>query len=259
MPDTAYFRALGDDRYQPTEAASGAWNPGEIHFSALGGLLTHAIERDAAARDSRLQLGRMTFDILGVPALDEIAIATTVVRPGRTIELVEATATIGARTAAIARAWRMLVGDTAGIAGGEAPPLPTPADARPWTMAEEWGGGFVRSVESRAIGTPEPGRATVWIGERLALVDREDASEAARFIGRVDLANGIAVRASPDACTFPNVDLTIHLHRAPRGPWTGLDTTVSFGPTGLGITSTALHDEHGHVGFAAQSLTVRPR
>lgn len=57
---------------------------------------------------------------------------------------------------------------------------------------------------------------------------------------------------------FPNVDLTVHLHRQQRGAWTGLDTTVTFGPSGQGLTSSVLHDLDGSVGRAEQILTVRP-
>jgi hypothetical protein len=57
---------------------------------------------------------------------------------------------------------------------------------------------------------------------------------------------------------FPNVDLSIHLFRSPTGEWTGLDTTVSWGAQGLGVTSTVLHDLAGPVGYAQQSLTLRP-
>ena len=42
------------------------------------------------------------------------------------------------------------------------------------------------------------------------------------------------------------------------GEWLGFDTTVSFGPTGLGLTSSLLHDVAGPFGTMAQSLTVRP-
>ncbi len=57
---------------------------------------------------------------------------------------------------------------------------------------------------------------------------------------------------------FPNVDLTVHLHRRPEGHWSGLDTTVTFGPNGRGVTSTVLHDVTGPVGHAQQILTLRP-
>jgi hypothetical protein len=78
------------------------------------------------------------------------------------------------------------------------------------------------------------------------------------FIALVDTANGIAVRHSPQDWMFPNVDLTVHLHRQPTGSWVGLDTTVIFGPAGHGMTSTVLHDILGPVGQATQTLTLRP-
>ncbi|MFN7242916.1 MAG: thioesterase family protein, partial [Dietzia cercidiphylli] len=56
----------------------------------------------------------------------------------------------------------------------------------------------------------------------------------------------------------PNIDLTAHLFREPRGEWVGFDTRVSFGPGGLGLTSSTLHDESGPIGTLAQTLTVRP-
>ncbi len=75
----------------------------------------------------------------------------------------------------------------------------------------------------------------------------------------MDTANGIAVRRPPTEWMFPSVDPTVHLHRRPGGDWTGLDTTVVFGPTGQGLTSTVPHDLDGPVGTAQQILTVRPQ
>jgi hypothetical protein len=47
--------------------------------------------------------------------------------------------------------------------------------------------------------------------------------------------------------------------RQPVGDWLGLDTTVVFGPAGHGVTSSVLHDETGHFGYAQQALTIRQR
>ncbi len=47
-------------------------------------------------------------------------------------------------------------------------------------------------------------------------------------------------------------------HRRTEGRWTVLDTTVAFGPTGQGVTSTVLHDLTGPVGHAQQILILRP-
>ena len=122
----------------------------------------------------------------------------------------------------------------------------------------EWSGGWVNSLDIRPVGTPRPGRTTAWLRTDYALVEGEDCSPEAAFIALIDTANGIAVRKSPDRWLFPNLDLTIHLYRTPAAGWVGLDTTVTFGPTGLGLTSSALHDALGPVGRAEQILTVRP-
>lgn len=65
------------------------------------------------------------------------------------------------------------------------------------------------------------------------------------------------MREHPGEWMFPNVDLTVHLFRRPRMGWIGLDTEVTFGETGLGLTSSDLYDEDGPVGRIEQILTVR--
>ena len=256
----SYYTRIGDHTYRPTEHAGGAWNPTEIHFSALGGLILHEIDLHRGDPGDRgLSLGRVSFDILGFLGTDDCEIHVQTIRPGRTIELIEAVATIGDRVAVRARAWFLSEFDTSAVAGGAPAPLPAPETIAPSSlMADRWTGGFIRSLEVRPILAEVPGRATVWLSSEHAVVDDEPSSDHASFVSLVDTANGIAVRESPTEWAFPNVDLTIHLHRRPTGPWVGLDTSVTFGPTGHGITSTVLHDEAGAVGFAHQMLTVRP-
>ncbi len=91
------------------------------------------------------------------------------------------------------------------------------------------------------------------------MVDGEPTTDMVRLMGLVDTANGIASRVppGPGSYMFPNVDLSIHLHREPAGEWLGLDTSVTFGADGIGLTNSVLHDAHGPFGVAAQILTVR--
>src|SRR5690606_10502182 len=117
---------------------------------------------------------------------------------GRTIELTEATASIGGRDVAIARAWHSVEVDTSAVAGGEAEPLPAPDAMREAAFAAEWGGGYVRSVELRVAGDGAPGRNRAWKRTAHPLIEGEEASALARWIGVVDGANGIAVRERPD-------------------------------------------------------------
>ncbi|MFC9927783.1 thioesterase family protein [Streptomyces sp. NPDC127190] len=261
MQPDAYYERIDEHRFKPTEHASGAWDTSEQHFSPLGGLVAHAIEGHLAARPGGegLAVSRIGYDILGRLALDECEVRVETVRPGRTIELLEATVDIAGRTAVRARAWLLAAQDTGAVAGGGADPLAPPESLARWQMADVWPGGYIASLDVRPVTPPRPGRATAWVSTPLDLVAGESAGPLASYLALVDTANGIAVRQPPTAWLYPNVDLTVHLHRQPVGDWTGLDTTVVFGPAGQGLTSTVLHDVEGPVGTAQQILTVRPQ
>ncbi|MEO8262387.1 MAG: thioesterase family protein [Pseudolysinimonas sp.] len=258
MTSAAYYDRVAEHRYLPTEYAGGAWSPEELHFAPLGGLLVHAIDlHRAAAGSPPLALGRVSFDILGFLATSECEIAVETVRPGRTIELVEATATIAGRTAVRARAWFLADFDTASVAGGAPEPMPAPGPSTGWSMTDKWTGGFVNSLDVRPVSQPQPGRTAAWLHSDYDLVAGEAVSAHASFLSLVDTANGIAVREDPQVWAFPNVDLTIHLYRQPVGRPVGLDTTQIYGTTGQGLTATVLHDTEGAVGVAHQLLTIR--
>lgn len=257
----SYYTRLDAHRYEPTAHAGGAWGRDEQHFSPLGGLVAHAMERHLAARPegAGLVVARISYDILGRLAFDACEIEVETVRPGRTIELLEATVRIAGRSVVRARAWLLAAHDTAAVAAGPAGRLTPPERLAGWPMSDLWPGGYIASLDVRPVTPPQPGRATVWVSTPLALVAGEPSGPLASYLALVDTANGIAVRQPPTEWMFPNVDLTVHLHRQPVAGWTGLDTTVTFGPTGQGLTSTVLHDTDGPVGHAQQILTVRPR
>jgi hypothetical protein len=124
-------------------------------------------------------------------------------------------------------------------------------------MAGTWDGGFIHSLEARTVGKWAPGRSTTWLRPTVDLIEGEPTTSMARILGMVDTANGVAVRARPGEVLFPNTDLTVHLFRSPTGDWLGLETEVSFGSGGVGLTSSVLHDVQGPIGRSAQTLTLR--
>lgn len=256
----AYFRRVGPRRFLPTAHATGAWTADEQHFAPVAGLLVHEIQRMRADEQRPVMApSRITFDILGRVPVGEFDVEARVVRPGRTIELVEATAVAAGRAAVTARAWLMSSGDTASVAGGAPDPLPAPESLPRWAMDSLWPGGFIASLDVRTVGEYRPGRAAAWVSTELDLVEGEPSDPVTSFLALVDTANGIAAREKPSEWMFPNLDLSIHLHRQPEGRWVGLDTAVVFGGTGQGLTTTILHDLAGPVGYAQQILTVRPQ
>jgi acyl-CoA thioesterase len=255
----AYFERLGPTRFRATEHTSGAWEVTEQHIAPALGLLAHCLEKDRdARRDDALVTSRLSYDILGVVPVADVEVTTRVVRPGRTVELVEATLTYADRPVVRARAWMLQPHDTAVIAGGGLPGVPGPDRIPAWDVASVWPGGFIEGVEVRRAQT-QPGRAVVWVRTPIALVAGEAVSDSARAAGLLDIANGMTVREDPRAVLFPNVDLTAHFLRPPQGEWLGFDITVSFGSEGIGLTHSIIHDTSGPLGSVAQSLTVRPR
>jgi len=257
---SSYFLRLSETSFEPTEHVGGAWNPDEQHIAPVLGLLAHVVERDHATRrpDLPLALTRASYDILGVIPMEAFAISTRVVRPGRTIELVEATLSHGGRAAVTLRAWMLQQSDTATIQGSPLPHMPARETLTDWSPADVWPGGAIRSIDSRreAVGT---GRSRCWIRPQHPLLADEPVSSRARMLGMVDFANGIATRVAPDEALYPNVDLSASIFREPAGEWFGLDTSVSFGADGTGLTESVLSDEAGPLGTSSQTLTVRRR
>jgi hypothetical protein len=255
----AYFERIGDSGFRATTYVSGAWDPSDQHIAPALGLLAHVVECDRDARRSDgLVIGRLSYDILGTIPVDVVDAAVRVVRPGRTIELVEATLTHDGRAAVLLRAWLMRPGDTVDLQDTALPRIAPPHTMAAWDPSTVWPGGFIASAEVRRAQT-EPGRASFWVRTPVRLLEDEDVSSLAYAAGLLDIANGMTVRVSPERVAFPNIDLTAHLFAMPRGEWIGFDTTVSFGPAGLGLTSSVLHDMTGPIGTMSQTLTVRPR
>ncbi|MGZ1489682.1 thioesterase family protein [Brevibacterium sediminis] len=252
-PDSYYVR-LSEDRLVSTLHSQGAWQPGEQHLAPASGMVLAEIERRLP---SDKLISRVTFDVLGVIHSGEFTIDVDVVRPGRTIELVEAHMRHGERTSVTARVWRLQASDTEAVAGDEWSAMPPMSEVPEIPFTNRWGGGYIASLEGRQGADAHPGYARSWVRSPYPLVDGEIDPPTAAFVKFVDTANGLAVREDPKTTFFPNVDLSIHLTRVPEAGWVGFDTKVAFGPTGLGQTTSVLSDVDGPIGTAVQSLTVR--
>src|SRR5690625_227419 len=131
--------------YQPTLHAQGAWNANEQHMGPVSGLLAAEIEQFFPRDDMRL--GRISFDIFGKMHLDQCTVQTRLIRPGRTIELVESQMEIRGQVCVVARACRLLTQDSSAIEGQEDQPVPGPhAGGMVWTEQEGWRGGERKST-----------------------------------------------------------------------------------------------------------------
>nr|WP_245723630.1 thioesterase family protein [Microbacterium humi] len=252
-----YYRDLGDGRFASTVHAQGAWNAHEQHMAPASGLLTHVIDREFGREG--LRIARLSFEIYGIIHAGEFEVRTQVLRPGRTIELVQADMICQGRTAISARAWLLATSDTRDLAAVEDEAMPGVEESTAWDGMSPWPGGFIDSIEFRTIAGSRPGARRSWLRSRHPLVDSGDVSPLAHLVRLVDSTNGLSARVGPDELLFPNVDLQIHVYRLPTGDWLGIDGHQSYGPDGVGLTTTVLNDEGGPFGRAEQILTLRRR
>ncbi|MEO7147855.1 MAG: thioesterase family protein [Terrimesophilobacter sp.] len=252
-----YYRDLGDGHFAATTHTQGAWNPHEQHMGPVSGILAHCL--DGFQPRPELRMARISYDILGLIPDGEFEITTTVLRPGRTIELLQAELISGGRTAVRATAWRLQRSDTSAVAGVEDEPMSGLPDSVHHVSLDEWPGGYIRSIEVRTLPGHAPGRGRAWIRPLHPLVAPGPFSDLARLVGVADTSNGIATRVAPGpgGYAFPNVDLQLHLYREPHGEWLGLQNSVTFGADGIGLTSTVMCDLTGPFGRAEQILTLR--
>jgi hypothetical protein len=255
----AFYEPLGDGRFASTVHSTGPWSPQSQHLGPPSALLVRALEQLPSA--APMLLARFTVEILGPVPVAEVAVTAGVERPGRTVELLSAELSAGGRPVARARAWRHLRSDTSAVAARVDPSLAPPAAGTSMHRPENWGKGYLDAMEWRTLAghLGEPGPATVWARQNVALVSGEAPTGLQRLFVVADSGNGVSGRLDPHEWLFINSELTVHLHREPRGEWIALDAATAIGPDGTGTAFSVLHDETGPVGRGAQALVIRPQ
>lgn len=277
MSEPNAFYVPDGDAYVSTALTRGPWDPGSQHAGPPAALIGREIERLPC--DGPVQVGRVTFEILRPVPIAPLRVEAEIVRPGRSVELAEATLRAGDDVLVRARAWRLRLGEAnlpAGVASTEEPAVaPTSAStlhpghvppgpeecAEGEFFATGQSVGYHTAMEYRFVtgGFLEAGPATVWMRMRHPLITGEEPTPLQRVLVAADSGNGVSAALDWRRYIFINVDLSVHLNRMPVGEWVCLDAITIAEPSGIGITDTALEDEHGPIGRAAQTLLVRRR
>ncbi|MCU1591502.1 MAG: hypothetical protein JWP11_2758 [Frankiales bacterium] len=254
----SFFLPLGDGRWRATTHTTGPWDERFQHGGPPSALLGRAVESVAARAD--VMVARMTVEILGPIPVGDLDLRAAVVRPGRSVELVEAVLSAGGRDVASARAWRVLRTASTPVPSRHAvaPSLPESADG---LGKGGWIDGYLSAVEWRfARGHfTQPGPATSWTRMLVSVVPDEEPSPLQRVLTVADSGNGISSELDLTKWHFINPELTVHLHREAVGEWVCLDATTTISTGGVGLATSVLSDVHGPVALGAQTLLVAPR
>jgi hypothetical protein len=272
----AFFVADGD-RYVPTELTRGPWDPDSQHAGPPAALIGREVARmdGGAGRE----VGRITYEILRPVPIAPLTVDARVIRPGRTVELVEATLADDEGEVIRARAWRLRCGEVdipAGLSSDDGPGMlgtspstlrpgfapPGPDEAGPGSFPDTGQDvGYHTAMQYRFVrgGFAEPGPAIAWMRMGVPLLAGEEPTPLERVLVAADSGNGVSATLDWGRFLFINVDLTVHVHRPMTGEWICLDAITIPERSGIGIADTALYDERGPVGRAAQTLLVDER
>lgn len=263
-PVPALFEPAGEG-FAAATCTRGPWDAAMMHGGAPAALLAHAIEQ--VAPGAELAVARLTIEFLGAVPVSNVYLNAGLAKPGKRLQIVDATLHAGGeRAACIARAVRLRRADmpeAAVCSDGAADPLPPPADCGPLPQWDIDGGDelfYPTATEIRhARGELGSGHAAAWIRLRGELLPGVSPSPLVRAVAAADFANGLSWILPIDEWLFVNTELTVHLHREPAGEWIGLDARTAIGPSGIGLSTGVLHDLDGPVGVCAESLFVERR
>jgi acyl-CoA thioesterase len=259
MPNELFI-PFGKDVFQPTALTRGPWVPDAQHGGPPAALLARAVE----ATDPAMFVARITVEFIRPVPLDRLTVTSRVTRPGRRVQLVEATLSSGGDL--IARAMALRIRIHAGLAlpseaAGPPDTLPPPDSVEAVRLIPVDWKNFGDALETRPLigGLTEPGPSTAWIRLKVPLVRGEDPTALQRTLVAADCGNGISSAVDIHRYLFVNPDLTVYQHRPAAGEWIGLDALTRLESHGSGLAEAGLFDEQGRFGRSLQSLYVDHR
>jgi hypothetical protein len=249
-----------DGLYLPTEAALGPWSDQFLHGGPPAMLMARELERLPA--DQPMFITRMTVELLRPVTRSPLAVRSRVVRPGRRVQLVEASLWDGEMELARATALRMRQASIDVPHGDDPPPHGPPESVEAWEGTYRSGPAYhVLGVEIRGPGRSDgrlsPGWA--WFRLKLPVVPGEVPSGLLRICAAADFPNGISNVVDPRATSFVNPDLSVYVNRLPQDEWVLVDAKTWLEPHGTGVAEGALYDRAGRIGRSLQSLLVEAR
>ncbi len=258
----AFYERSGGDSFVASELTRGPWDPGAQHAGPPSALLGREIERTAGAEE--FQVGRVVFEILRPVPIGPVRVESRVLRPGKKVQLIEASLSGESGELMRATAW-LLRRTELELPDGALDDSPGPASpAEGWTpefFPTGQDAGYHTAMEWKAVAGAflEPGPATVWMRMRQPLVEGEEPTPLQRALVAADVGNGISAVLDWREYVFINVDLTVHFERMPEGEWVCVDAVTRPQPSGIGTAESVLSDERGRIGRAAQSLLIAQR
>jgi Thioesterase-like superfamily len=151
MPEAFYEKTK--DGFIATELTRGPWDPGAQHAGPPSALLGREIERVEGGDE--FQVARVTFEILRPVPIGPVRVEAEVVRPGRSVQMIEASLSGEEGELIRARGWRIRTGEIEipedVVSSPEAPAGPEEGD-KPEFFSTGQSVGYHTAMEWRSVG-----------------------------------------------------------------------------------------------------------
>ncbi|WP_157933796.1 thioesterase family protein [Alloalcanivorax mobilis] len=254
--------------FLPTQAAGGPWSPEYLHGGSPAGLLAWQLEQ--ATADTGLRLARLSVDLLRPVPAKPLQVEIEVVRSGRRLRLLAANLNADGVTVCRASALYLEQVPVDVPDFGRFPAETLPRGDHPAATLVEVAQrqrktppltlpglhstaqvGLIDGVDGRGWGR-------VWMRLPVPVVAGEPCSSTVQAATLSDFGNGIAQLRVAENTGSINADISLYLHREPRGEWLGLDARSRMEGHGNGLVETTLYDETGPVGRVLQATLAMP-
>lgn len=234
----------------------GSWRPSAYArgpFEGLQGGGAAALMAVAVEGEAQGFVASLTTHFLRPVPVAPLRVTVRPLRRGRRVSVIDADLTADGALVAVQRATVIAELPVSGLPTPPArrsEPLELPSERR---AAMHGGAWMMDTLDARFAA------GVAWFRHQRPLFERPSA--LARVLVAADWAHGIvppigaAVR--PPAA-IPNTDLSVHLIRAPRGDWIGLEPATAWSPSAIGVGWAALRDGEGLIGQVAMSVAVTP-
>jgi hypothetical protein len=246
------------DGFLATPLTRGPWSNELQHGGPPAALLARAVLTDHGRGDWHPV--RVGVEFLRPIPIGRVVVETELLRSGRTVRAVVARLRAGGQEICreevlLIRSRQVPLPPIPERAWAPPPPAERlPAAEFPFFLHDV---GYHRAMDVR-FGAGGFGRrqSSAWFRMRYPLVMGESPSPLERVLVAADSGHGITNVLDKNRFTFINPDLTVYLHRLPKGEWVGMESIMTPEPVGIGLADTLLFDASGPLGRGVQSLVI---
>jgi acyl-coenzyme A thioesterase PaaI-like protein len=241
---------------------SGLWHPsaqaagpfGGLHGGGISGILIAGLERKARQEGYGVPLNAGVMFLRPAP-MAPLETRLAVLRAGGRVALLENALWVEDRL--IARATATFVAAIPALPT-EHMPIAAPEPRDPTDLPKlRFNVGLDHPSFFDTLDLRDDGAGTKW-GRLLRPIVDFPAPLAGVFAVADNSQPFSILPARRPRLRFPNIDITIHVSRAPTSDWIGVEARSDWRPAGYGMTEAALRDTTGPLGRSCQTIVLAP-